>query len=161
MIDDMSAARDASFEGLFATPLIKSKIPDSAGLIAELKSVVLARAETHPSASRSNKGGWQSDTAMLQWGGEAAVKLVTQILHMCARYTRDVGQTDPQKPRFEWTAEMWANSCPPSVGHESHTHPGSLWSVVFYLDDGLAEGESEENAGQIVLQDPRNPLPVM
>ena len=161
MIEDMAAARNANYEGLFATPLITADLPEAESLIADLKKIILARAETHPSTSRSNKGGWQSDTAMLQWGGEPAVRLITQILHMCARFTRDIGQTDPQQPRFEWTAEMWANICPPSVGHESHTHPGSLWSVVFYVDDGLAEGEPEESAGQIVLQDPRNPMPVL
>jgi uncharacterized protein (TIGR02466 family) len=161
MIEDIAAARDAQYQGLFATPLITSDVPDAGTLVADLKKVILSRADSHPSTSRSNKGGWQSDTAMLQWGGEPAFKLAGLILHMCARFTRDIGQTDPQKPRFEWTAEMWANICPPGVGHESHTHPGCLWSIVFYLDDGLAQGEDEDKAGQIVLQDPRNPMPVM
>ncbi len=161
MIADDAAARAAEYKGLFATPLIISDPPDVEPLVAELKKVILARRESHPSSSRSNKGGWQSDIAMLQWGGEPAHKLAALILHMCARFTRDIGQTDPMQPRFEWTAEMWANICPPSIGHESHTHPGSLWSIVFYIDDGLAEGEDEELAGQIVVQDPRNPTPVM
>ena len=161
MIEDIAAARDAEYKGLFATPLIVSDLADADALIEDLKQVVLDRAASHPSSSRSNKGGWQSDTSMLKWGGEPAVKLATLILHMCARFTRDIGQTDPEKPRFEWLAEMWGNICPPSIGHESHTHPGCLWSIVFYVDDGLAEGEDEEKAGQIVLQDPRNPMPVM
>ena len=161
MIEDIAAAKAAEYHGLFATPIITSEIPEAETLIADLKAVVVARAESHPTDSRSNKGGWQSDTQMLQWGGPAAITLATQVLHMCARFTRDVGQTDPNNPRFQWMAEMWANVCPPTVGHESHTHPGSLWSIVFYLDNGLAAGEPEENAGQIVLQDPRNPMPVL
>ena len=161
MINDDAAARAAEYQGMFATPLIVSDLPDADALIADLKSVILERSASHPSSSRTSKGGWQSDIAMVQWGGEPAIKLATLILHMCGRFTRDIGQTDPEKPRFEWLAEMWGNICPPSVGHESHTHPGCLWSCVFYVDDGLAEGEDPEKAGQIVLQDPRNPMPVM
>lgn len=161
MLDDDAAAKSAQYQGLFATPIIVSDPPDVDPLIADLKAVILDRAGSHPSDSRSNQGGWQSDIEMLRWGGQPAFKLAALILHMCGRFTRDIGQTDPDKPRFEWIAEMWGNICPPSVGHESHTHPGCLWSIVFYVDDGLADGEDEELAGTIVLQDPRNPMPVM
>jgi uncharacterized protein (TIGR02466 family) len=161
MIDDDAAAKAAQYQGLFATPLIMADLQDAGSLVAELKTVIAERRASHPGTSRSNMGGWQSDTAMLQWGGSSAYKLAALVLHMCNRFTRDVGQTDPSQPRFEWSGQMWANICPPTVGHESHTHPGSLWSSVFYVDDGLAEGDEAEAAGVFVLQDPRNPTPVM
>lgn len=161
MIDLDAAAKAAQYQGLFATPIIVADLPDADELIEQLKSTIAERRTSHPSSVRSNQGGWQSDTQMLHWGGEPAALLATMILHMCGRFTRDVGQTDPNEPRFEWTAEMWANICPPGVGHESHTHPGSLWSIVFYVDDGLADDEDDELAGHIVLQDPRNPTPLM
>jgi len=98
---------------------------------------------------------------MLQWGGEAAQKLGVLMIQMCGQYTLDIGQTDPDKPHFEWSAEMWANIFPQGVGHESHTHPGALRSLVFYVDNGLPEDDDDSLTGEIVLQDPRNPTPVM
>ncbi len=161
MIDDNAAATVAKIEGLFATPLIMADVPNIESLVADLKSVITERRESEPGNMRTNTGGWQSDTEMLQWGGEPARSLGRLIVQMCNRYTRDIGQELPDQPRFEWSGEMWANICPKGSGHESHTHPGSLWATVFYVDDGLAEGEGEEDAGFIVLQDPQNPTPLM
>ncbi len=160
-IDDDAAAKVADYRGLFCTPVLTADLPDADGLVAELRRVILQRRGSHAGGNRSSEGGWQSDTEMLQWGGAAARQLGILMVQMCSRFTRDIGQTDPMRPRFEWSGEMWANICPPGVGHESHTHPGSLWAAVFYVDDGLAEGDNEDAAGFIVLQDPRNPTPVM
>ena len=150
----------ARYEGLFHTPLIIIDLPDPGALLDGLKSAIATHRAAHATVGRSNQGGWQSDTRMLRWAGEPAVELANVVAHMCARYTRDVGQTHPSHPRFEWGVEMWANVCPPGVGNESHTHPGALWSLVCYVDDGLADGELPEQAGQVVLRDPRNPLPL-
>ena len=161
MIDDEAAVRAAKYNALFETPLIVADLPDADELVAALKDVITKRAESHPSSDRSNKGGWQSDTQMLQWGGAPAQQLGRLMIMTCARFTTDIGQSEPDKPRFEWSGEMWANICPSGAGHESHTHPGTLWASVFYVDDGLADGESDELAGRFVIQDPRNPTPLM
>ncbi|MCZ6643790.1 MAG: TIGR02466 family protein [Gammaproteobacteria bacterium] len=161
MADDLAAAKAAKYTGLFETPVIVSQVPDTAVLAGELRGVIEERRANHASASRSNKGGWQSDTKMLDWGGEPARELGAMMLQTCNQYTRDIGQTDDSKPRFEWSGEMWANVCPNGGGHESHTHPGSMWSAVFFLDNGLAEDEDDDKAGYLVLQDPRNPVPLM
>ena len=150
----------ARYEGLFPTPLIMADLPEPQALLSGLKEAIARQRSVQATVGRSNQGGWQSDVRMLRWGGEPAVELASIVAHLCARYTRDVGQSDPNHPRFEWGVEMWANVCPPGVGNESHCHPGALWAVVLYVDDGLAEGEAQDLAGQIVLQDPRNPLPV-
>ena len=161
MADHLAAAKAAKYMGLFETPVIVSQVPDVAFLTGELRGVITERRANHDSAVRSNKGGWQSDTAMLDWGGEPARELGALMLQMCSQFTRDVGQTDTGKPRFEWSGEMWANICPRGGSHESHTHPGSLWSAVFFLDNGLGENEDDSKVGYLVLQDPRNPLPVI
>ena len=139
MVDIRTAVNNAKYHGLFETPVIVTEIQDSAELSGELRAVINHRRENHKSALRTNVNGWQSDTGMLQWGGAPAQQLGEIVVEMCSRFTRDIGQTDPGKPRFEWSAEMWANICGKGSSHESHTHPGALWSVVFYVDDGLAE----------------------
>lgn len=159
--DEQAAANVARYRGLFEIPMVVADIPGVTSLSRELRDVIEKRRASGPAAQRSNHGGWQSDIDMLQWGGDAARQLGILILQMCGKHTTDIGQRDAQKPRFQWSADMWANVCPPGGSHESHTHPGALWSAVFYVDDGLAEGEDDSSAGQLVLQDPRNPLPVM
>ncbi|XOV80169.1 MAG: 2OG-Fe(II) oxygenase family protein [Aestuariibacter sp.] len=161
MQDPTLAAKNATYHGMFETPLIRSIIPDAGILNNRLKTVIEARRKTNSVSHRSNIDGWQSDTHMLQWGGDAVKELGVQILHILGRFTTDVGQTDPNKPRFEWSAEMWANICPTGSFHESHSHPGSLWSAVYYVDDGRDVEDAADSSGRLVLQDPRHPMPMM
>ncbi len=161
MFDELAAAKVAQYKGLFEIPLIIADVPDIAELTGQLRVIIEERRNNHENNTRSSLGGWQSDTNMLQWGGEPAQQLGVLMVQMCNQFTHDIGQTNPDRPRFEWSAEMWANICPPGIGHESHTHPGAMWSAVFYVDDGLAENESESNSGCLVVQDPRNPTPLM
>ena len=43
---------------------------------------------------------------------------------------------------------MWANINPPGGYNRSHTHPGSLWSGVYYV-------QAPEHCGRVVFHDPR------
>ena len=156
------AADHARYKGLFETPFITAPIANSRVLNEKLKAAIELRMNEQGSAGRrSNVGGWQSDTGMLQWGGEAPKELGVQVLHVLGRFTTDRGQAPSGPPRFEWSSEMWANVNVKGGFHEPHTHPGAIWSAVYYVDDGLVEGESPEMAGRLVLQDPRDPLPIM
>lgn len=155
------AAEHATYKGLFETPLIKARVANVPTLNEKLKAVINERMQQGNPGSRSNVGGWQSDTGMLQWGGEPAKELGVQILHVLGRFTTDRGQAEGQASRFEWSAEMWANVNAKGGFHEPHTHPGALWSAVYFVDNGLQGEESPDLAGKLVLQDPRDPLPVM
>jgi uncharacterized protein (TIGR02466 family) len=88
---------------------------------------------------------------MLRWGGEAAKTLALETLQLCASRTDDVGMRGGA-PRYEFGIEMWANISPPGASNQAHTHPGSLWSAVYYVDDG---GDTEAS---LVLHDPNYPL---
>ena len=74
---------------------------------------------------------------------------------LCDRFTTDLGQKD--KPRFEWSAEMWANVSTHGCSNDHHAHPGALWSVVYYVDDGYGGATDDALAGELVLHDPRLP----
>lgn len=154
-------ATNVQYQGLFETPLITAQMNNASTLLPALRKVIDDRQLAQNTQSRSNIAGWQSDTDMLQWGGEPARDLGIQILQLLGRFTTDIGQTDPNKPRFEWSAEMWANVNPTGGAHESHTHPGALWSAVCFVNSGIGFDDPFDNAGKLVLQDPRHPLPVM
>ncbi|NWG72176.1 MAG: 2OG-Fe(II) oxygenase [Parvularculaceae bacterium] len=137
---------------LFATPLIELDLPDSAALNAALVQVIAARRATHGGISRSNVGGWHSDTEMAQWGGEAGRRVALEALKACGAYTHDMGMKGAE-PRFQMGVEMWANVLPAGAVNQHHAHGGALWSAVYYVDDG-----GDRDSGSLVLLDPRFPM---
>lgn len=137
---------------LFATPLIELQYGTQA-LIAELADAARARRGASSGISRSNIGGWHSDTEMVKWGGGGARDLAIKTLETCAQFTTDVSLLHGAQPRYEFGIEMWANISPAGASNQMHAHPGALWSAVYYLDDG-----GDASAGALVLLDPRFPM---
>ena len=150
---------------LFSTPLVKLDVPDAATLNAELRAVVSQREKTHPSAQHSNRGGWQSSWDMDRWGGAPALKLLAIGRNLANRMTTDREGTIGQGPHpghfaVTWICNMWANVNRSGHGNEFHSHPGSFWSAVYYVDDGgIADNPSL--GGELEFMDPRGALPLM
>lgn len=136
---------------LFPTPVMVMTMPDASSLNAALKDAILARRASSDGVKRSNIHGWHSDSEMLRWAGEAAKTLALRTLEVCASRIEDVALKGGA-PRFEFGIEMWANVSPPGASNQAHTHPGSLWSAVYYVDDG---GDPDAS---LVLIDPNYPL---
>ena len=149
----MNNPHGATLSAIFATPLIEAKPGDSQALIAPLRQAILARRASHPGIARSNILGWHSDTQMLDWGGEATALLARTAIETCARFTHDMGRRPDGEPRFEFGMDMWANISPADASNQMHAHPSSLWSAVFYVDDG-----GDPDGGELVMLDPRFPM---
>lgn len=133
-------------------------MPDAEALNKQLKSTVLTHMENDEGVKRSNVHGWQSEPDMLsaRWGGEAAMRVVHLAIGTCNRYSVDLKMTDA--PRFEWTADMWANVSGSGASNNWHVHPQALWSAVYYVDDGYGGADDAQAGGQLVFQDPRYPM---
>lgn len=138
---------------LFETPLIIEQIPDAEALNANLKALILDRRAGDPGVQKSNWGGWQSDTRMLAWGGEAARRLAEQFLGLCNQVT---APAPGSQPAFQWSVEMWANVSPAGSANEAHVHPGAVWSSVYYVDVGSQQAGMKPG-GDLALYDPRLP----
>ncbi|MGB3165287.1 MAG: 2OG-Fe(II) oxygenase family protein, partial [Alteraurantiacibacter sp.] len=95
----------------------------------------------------------------LEWGGEAAKALVFKAMTMADEATLDV--KSPQASRFGWIPELWANVSGKGHANQYHTHPGSYWSAVAYVDDGYAGNDERELGGELQLLDPRAPMTQM
>ena len=115
---------------LFSTPVVISDVPDAAALNAELRKVIEQRQQTHPGTQHSNLGGWQSSWDMDRWGGVPAIKLLA------------IGRNRS------------------GHGNEFHSHPGSFWSCVYYVDDGGIAADPALG-GELEFMDPRGPGPAM
>lgn len=142
---------------LFGTPIIVVELPDAAGLNAALSTTILAREKTHPGTQHSNLGGWQSDWEMDRWGGAPAIKLLAIGRNTANRITTD-RQGKPVS--IAWKANMWANINRTGHGNEFHSHPGSFWSAVYYVDDGGIDADPSLG-GELEFMDPRGPGPAM
>ncbi len=55
---------------------------------------------------------------------------------------------------------MWANINRTGHGNEFHSHPGSFWSAVYYVDDGGIDADPSLG-GELEFMDPRGPGPAM
>jgi len=142
---------------LFGTPVITNELPDAAALNAALSATILEREKAHAGTQHSNLGGWQSDWEMDRWGGAAAIKLLAIGRNTANRITTD-RQGKPVS--IAWKANMWANINRSGHGNEFHSHPGSFWSAVYYVDDG-GIGADPSLGGELEFMDPRGPGPAM
>ena len=137
---------------LFATPLIRLRF-GAPEFVAALGETVRARRNASPGIQRSNIGGWHSDSDMTMWGGAPARELAQRTLEACAQFTIDASLMKGAQPRYEFGIEMWANVSPAGAANQMHAHPGSLWSAVYYVDDG-----GDAASGSLLLLDPRFPM---
>ena len=141
---------------LFSTPFLSDRLQSAEG-IAALRELILAEQQRDSAGVQiSNIGGWHSNTNMLDWGGEAARALALKAMDMADDAMVNVGAEEGRE--YGWAPEMWANVSKAGNSNQYHTHPGSFWSAVAYIDDGY-EGDSDPAlGGQLQLLDPRMPM---
>lgn len=142
---------------LFATPIAVAQLPNADRMNSALRATILARADAEPTTEHSNLGGWQSTWDLTEWGGDEALTLLAFARRFADKLTANrQGQPAPQ----QWRMNAWANVNRRQHGNEFHTHPGCVWSAVYYVDDGgIADDPSL--GGQLEFQDPRGVAPAM
>ncbi|MFI5002190.1 MAG: TIGR02466 family protein [Reyranellales bacterium] len=150
-------SNDFEIAPLFPTPVVLFDVPDSGALNADLRAAIDRRQKTHPGTQHSNLGGWQSDWEMDRWGGAAAIKLLAIGRNTANRVTTD---RQGNSVTVAWRANMWANVNRTGHGNEFHSHPGSFWSGVYYVDDGGIAADPSLG-GELEFMDPRGVGPAM
>jgi uncharacterized protein (TIGR02466 family) len=157
MADPQKTKAQVDLRALFATPIAVATVPKADQINAALRATILDRAETFPSTAHSNLGGWQSSWDINEWGGDEVQAIIGFARQLADKLTTDrQGKPAPQN----WRGNAWANVNRQSHGNEFHTHPGCVWSAVYYVDDGgIADDPSL--GGQLEIQDPRGVAPAM
>ena len=134
----------------FATPIITDTVSDGAKLNERLSRLILERRNSIGGLRRSNRSGWHSDTELLRWAADDVRPIIAQIVQMADENSQDL-QARPGQRRG-WLLEAWANVSGTGAANASHSHGGSYWSAVYYVQIGDGEG------GDIVFEDPRSPM---
>lgn len=146
----------AEIRRLFSTPFVIDRLQSDEG-IRMLREVIEAeKARDAKGVTISNINGWHSNTQMLDWGGEPAKALVYKAMTMADEHSVDI--QSPDKSRFGWAPELWANVSGKGAANQYHYHPGSYWSVVAYVDDGYQGSADPALGGELQLIDPRMPM---
>lgn len=141
-----------TIEEAFWTPIALCNIADDEVDRAALERAILARREVEGGRLvRSNRGGWHSETDLIEWGGDSAARLADRVQRLASELTVD--RRNPEAASFPWKLSGWANVNDKGSYNELHCHPGAFWSAIFYVRvDPSASG------GEIVFRDPRAPV---
>lgn len=140
---------------LFGTPVVAELWQNAPQWNAELKQAIVRQSGAVSGVAKSNLHGWQSDIDLHRWGGAAADALKSRALELAGEH---VVQRDDAPRAIDWVAEMWANVSRRGASNQTHAHPGSFWSLVYYVDDGYAGSADKALGGELSFLDPRFPM---
>jgi uncharacterized protein (TIGR02466 family) len=144
-------------EALFVTPLLLRKLelatPD---FLARVKAYVLELEKRDKGLQVSNCGGWHSSDDLFETSDATMQQLRDALLSLAAEMSYfQVHETYPDcvvEPVL--FGGCWANVSRDGDYNKPHTHPGVVWSGVFYVDLGDNAAGPWDN-GNIEFLDPR------
>ena len=147
---------------LFETPIVSAHFEDGDDLLRDLKTAIYRKREEDPDGlSRSNVGGWHSNTDMLTWGGPAAQELISRVISLARKMSHFNGD---DVNRIDWSVQMWANVSGKGASNHMHVHPGNIWSAVLYVEMGGRDATGDDTnglGGEFYFEDPRFPIAAM
>ena len=141
----------------FGTALSLRTVPNYVLLNPELERAILTRRDGGMANRISNIGGWQSLPDFLDWPepciGQLKGEIDRSIQQINAMPVLLERRNEPAK-RVSYQAYGWANVNRSGDYNMLHAHPGSDWSVVYYV---ATASVSDDNpmSGRIELRDPR------
>lgn len=148
---------------LFSTPLSMYDLPGMDETNGELTTRLVAESVSRPSLSRSNVGGWhsQSDLALRPEACFRALiqHIVTKVRETADGLARERGQ---QFPPMRIGAQAWAMVMRDGDYTIPHDHAETHWATVYYPDAGDADQDMHPDSGLLALIDPRHggrPIP--
>ncbi|AHE56872.1 hypothetical protein [Sphingomonas sanxanigenens] len=150
-------ASSAQVNLLFATSLGVGTVAEPARLNGMLAAAIGAR---RPGiAGRAEMAqAWKFSEDLAIWGGEGAALLAGELRAAADRLTLDVGAREV--PRYRWDVTMTAYVAQRGeVGETSKRHD-AFWRALYFIDDGYA-GDRNATGGELVIEDPRLPAPLM
>ncbi len=134
-------------EFFFPTPIYYFDLEDADALNLFLKNRInVWRESDQAGIERSNakrSGAWHSPTNMADKPEYQA--FVSILLERVQQVFENLQYSATSQPHC---LNMWANVTGPGGYNRSHTHPGSLWSGVYYV-------QAPKDCGRIVFEDPR------
>lgn len=129
----------------------------------EVTARLVAESVSVPSISRSNVGGWHSQTD-IALRPDASFRALIQYIVMRVRETMDrlAKESDQGLPAMRMGVHAWAMVMRNGDYTIPHDHANAHWSTVYYPDAGDADEAIHPDSGLLALVDPRHgglPIP--
>ncbi|HWA92115.1 MAG TPA: putative 2OG-Fe(II) oxygenase [Rhizomicrobium sp.] len=140
---------------LFATPVCVHFLSIAAEMNPELRQLVLEKAQSVPGARGQ---GWRSTPDFESWGGGHAQTLFRVLRELADSLT---STRTGARVTLDWQIQASAAVRQSGDYQEMAARPGSMWSGVYYVDDGYAKSDDAALGGECELADPRGVLPAM
>lgn len=134
----------------WATPLFNRKWEDVGKLNRGLRELISAKEQEDTGVRKSVVGGWHSTEDFLTWQAPEILTLIDMIKTAVATMTAATGGKLPES----CTMAAWANVLRTGGYNKVHTHPGCVWSGVYYVHI-LDDDPKDRSQGWIEFQDPR------
>jgi uncharacterized protein (TIGR02466 family) len=136
----------------------RMQISDPAMTNEQLTALVLERERSSPSHDHANFGGWHSRSDLLDWPGEAVIRLrgwITESLQQMVQASAQLPESQARNapPRGSFHVSAWANVARRGNYHRMHNHPASAWSGCYYV---TGTGSDDPLAGVLEFYDPRS-----
>lgn len=148
---------------LFSTPLLAFTPAEHQDINARLSELILEREASVPAHRDTEVVGWSSphDLSMLDWAGEPLRALFAPVMEVAKQVTTLSERCGHGACRPDWdVVEVWANVQRHGGANAAHSHPGSFWAGVYYVDVGDVCPQ-QEKGGELQIYDPRGCLPRM
>jgi uncharacterized protein (TIGR02466 family) len=150
---EMSDFSKTRYTNVFATPLVTHRWEDGPDLNPLLRERILVHEAESGGIGKSNRGGWHSETGLLEFCGDPGQRLVRHMHELADEATRRLLAEHRQEIRpIRWTLSAWANVNRSGDFNMMHVHPGASWSGTYYVDTG--DPVDPERGSSLHLLDP-------
>jgi uncharacterized protein (TIGR02466 family) len=136
----------------FPTIISQLRVPDAEAMNQELRELILAEEGSYLTLGRSNIGGWHSRPDFLNRPEAAVAALTTWVTWVVSQMVHATTGLGAFKGQLSVSA--WATICREGAYHAPHSHPGSAWSGVYYVDAGVFN-PNRPLSGVLEFLDPR------
>jgi uncharacterized protein (TIGR02466 family) len=140
------------------TPIFSRKFENTEDMNKRLVEIIHEKEREGQKVEKSIKGGWHSAEDVHTWDFPEIKQFVGFMTEATTELTKmSAGVTDDEFGA-DTTFVAWANILRNGGFHRNHTHPGSAWSGVYYVQSGMDSipDEDADEGGFIEFSDPRN-----
>ena len=145
---------DGGIRLLWPTPVLQKIFPGAEALNPRLGAIIRANQKQDSGIGKSVVAGWHSREDVMAWPELEIGQLRDWIVE--AVTTVMLPTTGRAENSFAATAKIsaWANILRNGGYHRMHTHPGCMWSGVYYVETGKPDPD-QPTSGRLELSDPR------
>lgn len=151
---------DGGIRLLWSTPVMQRTFPDSKKLNPRLKKIVRTRQREDEGISKSVVGGWHSREDVMAWPEAEIGQIRDWIVEAVKTLMLPTTGTKAEAISATWMISAWANVLRSGGYHRMHTHPGCVWSGVYYIATGKPDPD-HPTSGRLELHDPRTAVEMM